>query len=783
MRYLVWLSLVITFHILPLTSLHAQQRDRRVDLKVRCMNNVCISPTGKIWMISRCGEVYSAEDIHDTWHTAFTTDDPYPAGMTFDHIASFDNHTAVVAGFIASKEARHYDFALRTITDGHQWDTVYFGRGTHWIHGFCHLADGHLWMGSNEGLLTFSADSGRTFTVLRDTAFERKQGIDDIYMLSADSGWIAGHGNRIYSTHDNWHSWHRWPTPLDQKLYTVTDPHDQYWVTRIRSWNNHLLAIEAGMSFFTPLGDSLHWQHTWQPLTSFEVDTMLGNLWAITDNGQLLCMSNLEHRHIVRENLQANIDYICGIHDGYAYLNTSEGVVRISPNGKADTCGHFTEERTLTEVFDKMIEEYSEYCMEVLPTFLHGDRLWRNDGTSIYLQDALGWYRIAKPFNIRKMFPDPDRNDRVIILCYDNRNYSIDTAGHMESFTYHQPLASFVQSGLQNVKISTYVGGCFHYDQHTIGYTRQDNRLCESENTVDSNQHKIRNFSADSLEHVLLQMGDLYDRFPTTHDFGLEEDDIDLKRVFFGELGGCTSYSGYEITFVNRKDDTLIISGNSNIDCGDYFPWMLPMTVTGDSAAFVSYQPLLWQALRPMMPKGMMHRNFLSNLSLIGLRPCDLLFFHDTTGMGSAINESSGKYTHVALVESVEDTIWIIDATPEYGVARRPLFYDFKDAPDIYRLKNHYSKHETLKRARTLIGKPYDNAFLPDNDAYYCSELIQTAFGDLFESKPMNWRDKEGNLPEYWQKHFKELGIPVPEGVPGTNPTDLSHSPLLKRIQ
>ena len=46
----------------------------------------------------------------------------------------------------------------------------------------------------------------------------------------------------------------------------------------------------------------------------------------------------------------------------------------------------------------------------------------------------------------------------------------------------------------------------------------------------------------------------------------------------------------------------------------------------------------------------------------------------------------------------------------------------------------------------------------------------------------MNWRDKEGILPEYWIKHFEKLGVPVPEGVPGTNPTDLARSPLLHKL-
>ena len=87
-----------------------------------------------------------------------------------------------------------------------------------------------------------------------------------------------------------------------------------------------------------------------------------------------------------------------------------------------------------------------------------------------------------------------------------------------------------------------------------------------------------------------------------------------------------------------------------------------------------------------------------------------------------------------------------------------------------------------IAKAKSLVGKPYDNAFLPDNDAYYNSELLQVAFGDLFPSAPMRWRDKEGRVPQYWQEHFEKLGMPVPEGVMGTTTTSLSQSKLLRTI-
>ena len=154
--------------------------------------------------------------------------------------------------------------------------------------------------------------------------------------------------------------------------------------------------------------------------------------------------------------------------------------------------------------------------------------------------------------------------------------------------------------------------------------------------------------------------------------------------------------------------------------------------------------------------------------------------------MEKAISASTGRYSHVALVERDSTGTWIIEATPKNGV-QRISFYNFKrrlfmDFFNVYRITAPFDTAAVIARAKSLIGKPYDNAFLPDNDAYYCSELIQAAFDDLFESKPMNWRDKEGNLPEYWKKHFKELGMSIPEGVLGTNPTDMSRSPLLRKL-
>ena len=71
--------------------------------------------------------------------------------------------------------------------------------------------------------------------------------------------------------------------------------------------------------------------------------------------------------------------------------------------------------------------------------------------------------------------------------------------------------------------------------------------------------------------------------------------------------------------------------------------------------------------------------------------------------------------------------------------------------------------------------------------AMYCSELIREAFrrpdgSPLFETAPMNFLASDGSVPSYWKQLFESLGMEVPQGVAGTNPQDLSISPLLVEV-
>lgn len=169
----------------------------------------------------------------------------------------------------------------------------------------------------------------------------------------------------------------------------------------------------------------------------------------------------------------------------------------------------------------------------------------------------------------------------------------------------------------------------------------------------------------------------------------------------------------------------------------------------------------------------------------------DLIFFTGgSSSMDDAISSSTGEgFVHVAIVEvDSEGTAWLIDATPRKGVSREKMetkLLEEKGKAVLMRLKDSTGVTASVQRAKGLIGSSYDFAFLPDNDAYYCSELVYECFlrpdgSHIFSCQPMNFLDSEGNLPEYWKELFEKMQMDVPQGLPGTNPEDLSRSTTLR---
>ena len=186
------------------------------------------------------------------------------------------------------------------------------------------------------------------------------------------------------------------------------------------------------------------------------------------------------------------------------------------------------------------------------------------------------------------------------------------------------------------------------------------------------------------------------------------------------------------------------------------------------------------------------------DLIFVGL-PMD----YDAEGgsMDEAIASATGaegelNLIHVAIAEVQADSVWIIDATIKHGIDRHPLdtfLTDFTlndgSLPEfIIKRVEGVDADAAVEKAKTFCGRAYDTKFLPDNEELYCSELVQLSYLDadgkeVFESRPMNFLASDGTMPQYWEWLFGLLGMEVPQGVPGTNPHDMSESPILKTVE
>lgn len=182
------------------------------------------------------------------------------------------------------------------------------------------------------------------------------------------------------------------------------------------------------------------------------------------------------------------------------------------------------------------------------------------------------------------------------------------------------------------------------------------------------------------------------------------------------------------------------------------------------------------------------------------LRTGDLLFQCGTGAMTDAIATATGRdetldFTHVGIAIRDYRCDSVLEATTDGGVRivalaeflARAARIDGKPATVAMRLRDTTGVAASVARAREARGLPYDYSFRPDNGRYYCSELVYDHYlrpdgSHCFTARPMNFRAPDGTLPRYWAELFERLGEPVPEGVMGTNPNDMSREEQLHEV-
>ncbi|MTI14196.1 YiiX/YebB-like N1pC/P60 family cysteine hydrolase [Sansalvadorimonas verongulae] len=179
--------------------------------------------------------------------------------------------------------------------------------------------------------------------------------------------------------------------------------------------------------------------------------------------------------------------------------------------------------------------------------------------------------------------------------------------------------------------------------------------------------------------------------------------------------------------------------------------------------------------------------------------PGDLLFLHtrDEPRMAAVSRIFSGVHgfviNHVAMcVEEGE----LIEAVPP--LVRQVALTDFLQKAHldeqgqprvlVCRVKGmeHHNINIAVGRIFQHIGKPYNETYMPSEDEWFCSSLVQDAWyhgnnGEhVFPQTPLEFRDPAtGEIMPFWEEYYEERGLAVPQGLPGSHPALISRSPNL----
>ena len=177
----------------------------------------------------------------------------------------------------------------------------------------------------------------------------------------------------------------------------------------------------------------------------------------------------------------------------------------------------------------------------------------------------------------------------------------------------------------------------------------------------------------------------------------------------------------------------------------------------------------------------------------------DLLFVPAVeTGLSGAINsvtqtEKKTSYDHIGIVKKESDHFYVLHAAPKGGSQKQKLNHFLKEQTklgqkiDVYRLKEGYQSiiPNSISKAETLVGKPYNFNYILDENSYYCSDFVERAFREnqIFALEPMTFIDpKTMKTNAFWAKFYQDKNLQVPEGEPGCNPNGLASSEKLNKV-
>lgn len=159
----------------------------------------------------------------------------------------------------------------------------------------------------------------------------------------------------------------------------------------------------------------------------------------------------------------------------------------------------------------------------------------------------------------------------------------------------------------------------------------------------------------------------------------------------------------------------------------------------------------------------------------------------NNTEISSVAKNGQINLDHVGIVLSQNE---VIEAIPGYGVRVTPINEFLKEGTLYIGDVGITDKNISVRAADIAIrflGAPYNNTF--DNDTkkgFYCSQLVAYAFQlanggkPYFKEETLNFKDKNGNISDFWTTYFSAYDMRVPQGRLGSHPTAIFWDSAIK---
>lgn len=189
-----------------------------------------------------------------------------------------------------------------------------------------------------------------------------------------------------------------------------------------------------------------------------------------------------------------------------------------------------------------------------------------------------------------------------------------------------------------------------------------------------------------------------------------------------------------------------------------------------------------------------------NSLKYSDLTSGDLVFVTAEKGnLSGAINRVTQKneaenYDHVGIIEKNNNMYFVLHAAPNGGSQKEKLNNFIKNQTEgnaevyLYRLKPEFQNSipDAIKKANSILGKPYNFTYVLNEETLYCSDFIERIFrsSQIFELKPMTFiNPKTGKTDDFWIKFYQDKNMEVPEGKLGCNPNGMAGSDKLIKIR